>query len=163
MLSKRVDATLGAFWNYEGVDLKRRRRDPSILRVDRLGVPTYAELVLAARTDDLDERGASRIRRFLQATARGHQRVRDNPRTGVDAVVKANPDLDRGLQEAVVRATLPVFFPEDPKLPFGYQVPETWQAYGEWMLANKLVEQQPNAATALTNEFLPGQGLKPTE
>ena len=24
MLSKKVDATLGAFWNYEGVDLQRR-------------------------------------------------------------------------------------------------------------------------------------------
>ncbi|MBA2515754.1 MAG: ABC transporter substrate-binding protein [Solirubrobacterales bacterium] len=163
MLSKRVDATLGAFWNYEGVDLARRRRNPSILRVERLGVPTYAELVLAARADRLDERGASRIRRFLQATARGHQRLRDNPRTGTDALLAANRDLDRGLQEAAVRATLPVFFPERRGQPFGYQEPDAWQAYGEWMLANKLVKQQPNAATALTNEFLPGQGLKPTE
>ena len=163
MLSKRVDATLGAFWNYEGIDLARRRRSPSILRVDRLGVPTYAELILATRADRLDERGASRIRRFLQATARGHQRLRADPRTGTDALLAANRDLDRGLQEAAVRATLPVFFPEQRGQPFGYQEPDAWQAYGEWMLANKLVEQQPNAASALTNEFLPGQGLKPTE
>jgi putative hydroxymethylpyrimidine transport system substrate-binding protein len=33
MLSKRVDATLGAFWNVEGVQLARQKRDPSIIRL----------------------------------------------------------------------------------------------------------------------------------
>ena len=28
MLSRKVDATLGAFWNYEGADLRRRGRKP---------------------------------------------------------------------------------------------------------------------------------------
>ena len=55
MLSGKVDATLGAFWNYEGVDLERRGRDPVIQRMEELGVPTYAELVFVARRRDLDE------------------------------------------------------------------------------------------------------------
>jgi len=163
MLSKRVDATLGGFSNYEAIDLARRRRNPSVLRVDRLGVPTYPELVFTADSDRLDEQGASRVRRFLQATARGYRRARDDTPAAVDALLDANRDLDRGLQEAGVKATLPSFFPADRDRPFGAQVPDQWQAYGEWMLANKLVKRQPNAATALTNEFLPGEGLKPTE
>ncbi len=163
MLSKKVDATLGAFWNYEGVDLQRRRKRPTILRMEELGVPPYAELVLVANADRLDERGASRVRRFVQATARGHALLRDDEAAGLDALLAANPDLDRGLQQAAVAATLPVFFPEDDTKPFGYQDPRAWAAYGDWMNANGLLKRPPNAARALTNEFLPGQGLKPLD
>ena len=112
MLSDKVDATLGAFWNYEGADLERRGRNPKILRMEKLGVPTYDELVLVARRKDLDEGFSSKLRRFLRATARGHQRLRDDPEPGVDALLKVDPGLERGLQTAVVSATLPVFFPD---------------------------------------------------
>jgi putative hydroxymethylpyrimidine transport system substrate-binding protein len=161
MLSDKVDATLGAFWNYEGVDLKRRGRDPKILRMEKLGVPTYDELVMVVRRKDLDEGFSSKLRRFLRATARGHQRLRANPETGVDALLKVDPGLERGLQTAVVSATLPVFFPEKKDKPFGWQEASEWDAYGRWMYDSRLLKRQPDAARALTNEFLPGEGLNP--
>jgi putative hydroxymethylpyrimidine transport system substrate-binding protein len=160
LLAKKVDATLGSFWNYEGVDLERRRRNPTILRMDELGVPTYNELVFVVRRDSLDEDGASRLRRFLQATARGHQLLRADQKVGVDALLEADDGLDRGLQMAAVRATLPVFFPDDEDRPFGFQDPDEWRAYEEWMRAAGLLKQ-PSARAPLTNEFLPGEGLDP--
>jgi putative hydroxymethylpyrimidine transport system substrate-binding protein len=160
MLSGQVDATLGAFWNYEGVDLERRDRDPEILRMEDLGVPTYDELVFVARRSDLDEDGARRLRRFLHATARGHERLRERPQVGVDALLEADAGLDRGLQEAVVDATLPVFFPEDDERPFGFQDPAEWAAYEEWMRERGLITR-PAGRAPLTNEFLPGEGLDP--
>jgi putative hydroxymethylpyrimidine transport system substrate-binding protein len=161
MLSDKVDATLGAFWNYEGEDLKRRGRHPKILRMEKLGVPTYDELVMVVRRKDLDEGFSSKLRRFLRATTRGHQRLRANPETGVGALLKVDPGLERGLQTAVVSATLPVFFPADKDKPFGWQEPSEWDAYGRWMFESKLLKKQPDAARALTNEFLPGEGLNP--
>src|SRR4051794_21871872 len=161
MLSDKVDATLGAFWNYEGEDLQRRGRHPKILRMEHFGVPTYNELVLVARRKDLDANGASKLRRFLRATARGHARLRANPEIGVSALLKVDPGLERGLQTAVVSATLPVFFPAEHDKPFGWQDPSAWDAYGRWMYDNKLLKRQPDASSALTNEFLPGEGLDP--
>jgi putative hydroxymethylpyrimidine transport system substrate-binding protein len=161
MLAKQVDATLGAFWNYEGVDLQRRGRHPEILRMEDVGVPTYNELVFVARRSDLDEDGASRLRRFLQAAARGHQLLREQPQAGVDALLDADPGLDRGLQEAAVKATLPVFFPEDAERPFGYQDPAQWAAYERWMRDSGLLKQPQAERAPLTNEFLPGEGLDP--
>ena len=161
MLSKQVDATLGAFWNYEGVDLQRRGRHPEILRMEDVGVPTYNELIFVARRSDLDEEGASRLRRFLQATARGHQLLERQPQAGVDALLEADPGLDRGLQEAAVKATLPVFFPEDDERPFGYQDPAQWAAYERWMRDSGLLKQPQAERAPLTNEFLPGEGLDP--
>jgi putative hydroxymethylpyrimidine transport system substrate-binding protein len=159
MLSHDVDATLGAFWNYEGTDLKRRGRHPTIMRMERLGVPTYNELVFVARRKDINDRFASKLRRFLQATAKGYRRLRDHAETGVDALLRVDPGLERGLQTDVVSNTLPVFFPTDPEKPFGWQDPNAWDAYGRWMYAQKLVKRQPDASQALTNAFLPGQGL----
>jgi putative hydroxymethylpyrimidine transport system substrate-binding protein len=161
MLSRDVDATLGAFWNYEGTDLRRRGRKPTIMRMEKLGVPTYDELIFVARRKDLDEEFGSKLRRFLRATAVGHERLRAKPEIGVDALLKVDPGLERGLQTDVVSATLPVFFPEDPDRPFGWQEPREWDAYGRWMFEQELVKRQPDAEQVLTNEFLPGEGLDP--
>lgn len=161
MLSKKVDATLGAFWNYEGVQLAREKKDPSIIKVDQVGVPTYDELVLVAKQDSLGKRGAL-VRRFLQALQQGTQLVRKDPEAGIAPLLAANPDLDKGLQLASVKATLPVLFPEDPKRPFGWQDPEEWRRYGAWLRVNRLVKTPPTQAL-LTNEFLPGEGVRPVE
>ena len=161
MLAGRVDATLGAFWNYEGTDLERRKKDPEILRMEELGVPTYSELVFVVRRRDLDQDFGALVRRFLQATGKGHEALRDDPAPGIDALLEADPGLDRGLQEAVVDATLPVFFPADESRPWGWQDPEEWQAYIDWMVDEELLTQPQTAERVLSNEFLPGEGLDP--
>ena len=162
MESRRVDATLGSFWNYEGVELERRDRRPTILKVDELGVPDYNELVIVAREEDARERGAV-LRRFLQGLARGHLALKEDPMSGVAPLLKANRDLDRGLQLASVRATLPVFFPDDEDRPFGWMDAEEWAAYGRWMDENDLLTRPADPRRALTTEFLPGEGPRPSE
>jgi putative hydroxymethylpyrimidine transport system substrate-binding protein len=159
MLSKKVDATLGAFWNIEGVQLQRQHKDPTIIRMDQAGVPTYQELVFVANMDRLRQKGVGAVmRRFLQAVARGAKAVKADPALGADALVKADKDLDRATQLAQVKATLPVFFPTNPAFPWGYQNADEWKAYGQWMVDNKLVSALP-PATSITNEFLPGRGI----
>jgi putative hydroxymethylpyrimidine transport system substrate-binding protein len=159
MVSKKVDATIGAFWNVEGVELDRAGRKPHVLRMDTLGVPTYDELVVAARHQDLDEAGGSRVRRFMQATARGYALVKADPAKGVDALLAADHSLDRGVTEATVKATVPVYFPAGDN-PFGWQEPREWAAYEKWMRANDLLKRPVQGERApLTNEFLPGEGL----
>jgi putative hydroxymethylpyrimidine transport system substrate-binding protein len=162
MLSKRVDATLGGFWNYEGVQLRQRKTKgpaPTIIPVDRAGVPTYDELIVVARKQDLAEHGG-KVRRFMRGLTEGYEAARDDPAKAVGQLVKANPDLNRKLQLASVKATIPVFFPANERRPFGYQDAREWEAYGRWMLDNELLKDSPTAgARPFTNEFLPGQGI----
>jgi putative hydroxymethylpyrimidine transport system substrate-binding protein len=158
LVSHKVDAVLGAFWNVEGVQLDRQHKQPKILRMDQIGVPTYNELVIVARAQDVRSRGPL-LRRFMRAVARGHQRLRTNIDAGVDPLVKANKDLDRKLQLAQVKATLPVFFPAKKSDPFGFQDPAAWRAYAAWMSQNGLLDNPAVAQRAFTNEFLPGQGI----
>jgi putative hydroxymethylpyrimidine transport system substrate-binding protein len=158
LLAKRVDAVLGMFWNVEGVQLQQQDKKPVILRMDEVGVPTYNELVIVAREADVRSRGPV-LRRFMRALARGHEQLRKNLDTGVDALVKANPDLKASLQRAQVKATLPVFFPRDKTRPFGYQRTRDWQAYTQWMAEHKVIEDASIGQRAFTNEFLPGEGI----
>ena len=158
LLSKKVYATLGAFWNVEGVELDRRKKSPKIIPVDQAGVPTYDELVIVARREDVGHRGAL-LRRFMQAVSRGTKAVQNNPAAGVTALLKANPDLDEASQKAALDKTMPAFFPSEEGKPFGWQNPEEWAAYTKWMEANDLLKRPLDPGRALTNEFLPGEGV----
>ncbi len=157
MVSKRVDATLGAYWNVEGVQLAADRKRPRIVRMEQAGVPTYDELVLVAREDWLRDNGAL-VRRFIQALQTATRAVVANPTVGVNALKGKAEGVDDKVLAAQVTATAPVLVPADASKPFGWMEPKEWEAFSRWMLANKLVSQLPTDA-ALTNEFLPGQGV----
>ena len=160
MLSGKVDATLGAYWNYEAIQLQQLGKHPNVIHMDQVGVPSYNELVVVARASDLTNH-IDVIRRFVQALGRGYESVRTDPTAAVDNLVKANPSLSRNLQMASVNATLPYYFPSaaDASKPWGWQDQTQWNAYGQWMLDNHLISNPQAVADASTNELLAGQGV----
>ena len=157
LLTRKVDAVLGAFWNYEGTELTLRKRKPRIIRIEKAGVPEYDELVLVANEDAL-ERDAPKIRAFIGALSRGARDLKESPTRAVDGLLRANPDLDPRLQRAAVRVTLPLFLPP-PGKPYGYQDPTQWEAFAVWMQENDLLRESAGARNAFTNDYLPGSGL----
>jgi putative hydroxymethylpyrimidine transport system substrate-binding protein len=159
MLSGRVDATLGAYWNYEAIQLQQLGKRPNVIRMEQVGVPAYDELVLVARESELNSR-TDLIRRFVQALGRGYESVRSDPTAAVGNLVRASPGLTSKLQLASVRATLPDYFPSgaDAGQPWGWQDQSQWSAYGQWMLTNHLISNQNAVIDASTNELLAGQG-----
>jgi putative hydroxymethylpyrimidine transport system substrate-binding protein len=157
LLTRKVDAILGGFWNYEGTELKLKRRRPRIMRMEDAGVPTYNELVLVANEDAL-ERDSGKIRAFIGALSRGTAELKKDPKRGIDGLLEANPDLDPRLQRAAVDVTLPLFLPPRGK-PFGWQDPRQWDDFASWMREHKLLKNPPDAAAALDNDLLPGTGL----
>ncbi|HTB70771.1 MAG TPA: ABC transporter substrate-binding protein [Solirubrobacteraceae bacterium] len=159
MLSGKVAATLGGFWNYEAIQLQQMRKHPLTIPVDRAGVPSYDELVLVVREDEAHQRGQD-LRAFLQALTRGEREVRADPAAAAALVVKANPSLDEKLQLASIEQTLPAAAPNEAGKPYGWQSPSAWASFGNWMFSRQLLEHDPNTALPpFTNEFLPGQGI----
>lgn len=158
MLSGRVDATLGAYWNYEAIQLAMLHKHPNVIHMEQVGVPTYDELVVVVRKQTIVNR-PDLVRRFVQAVARGYESARQDPQAAVANLVHASPGLDPKLQLASVRATLPAFFPSNPANPWGWQDPTQWTAYGQWMLRNHLISDPNAVLDASTNELLAGQGI----
>ncbi len=159
MLSGKVAATLGGYWNYEAIQLTLLHKHPVTISVNRAGVPGYDELVLVVREGEAHTDGQD-LRAFLQALTLGEREVRANPPAAAALVVKANPSLEPKLQLESIKQTLPAAQPANPGDPFGWQDPSAWAAFGSWMRSRGLLEHDPNGGLPpFTNEFLPGQGV----
>jgi putative hydroxymethylpyrimidine transport system substrate-binding protein len=159
MLSGKVAATLGGYWNYEAIQLRLLGKHPVVIPIDQAGVPSYDELVLVVREDEARTRGQD-LRAFMQALTRGEREVRSDPQAAADLMVKANPSLEPKLQLESIRQTLPAATPASASDPYGWQEPSAWASFGDWMLAHGLLRHNPNGALPpFTNEFLPGQGI----
>ncbi|MFM9164447.1 MAG: ABC transporter substrate-binding protein [Solirubrobacterales bacterium] len=162
MTTKRVDATLGAYWNIEGVELRQARKRPRTLPVDRAGVPSYNELVLVAREQTARNQGPL-VRRFVQALQRGTAAARSNPEAAAKALQDAAPGTGSREARATVEATLPLLFPSDARRPFGWMNPDRWQSLSDWMVRRDLLKAGSEPLAALTNEYLPGEGVPPPD
>jgi putative hydroxymethylpyrimidine transport system substrate-binding protein len=155
LVSGKVDAVLGAYWNYEAVQLAQKGRHPHVIRIEQAGVPTYDELVIAASESEVRDH-PDRIRKFLRALAAGTDELVPQPADGTDALLAANHDLDAKLQRAAIKVTLPYLLPARDK-PYGYMDPREWAAFTAFMHANGLLKlDKPDGA--FTNELLPAAG-----
>ena len=160
MLSGKVAATLGGFWNYEAIQLQLMHKHPLVIPVNEAGVPNYNELVLVARASEAHNDGVD-LRAFLQALTRGERAVRANPAAAAKLVQAANPSLEPKLQLQSIERTLPAALPAEASKPYGYQDPTQWAEFGRWMFQQGLLGSDPDSTglPPFTNEFLPGQGI----
>lgn len=160
LTSGHIAAALGATWNADVPALTEQGKHPTVIHLEKAGVPTYDELVLVTTEDEIAGK-TNALRRFVQALGRAYGAVRSNPADGATALTKANPSLNAGLALAGVRASLPAFFPHDPRnpnLPWGWLDGGQWTAFGEWMLRQHLISNPAAVAAAETNMLLAGQG-----
>jgi putative hydroxymethylpyrimidine transport system substrate-binding protein len=155
LLGGRAQAMLGGFSNVEGVDLRMRGADPIVTPVDKLGVPSYDELVLVAQRKRLEE-DPQTIRLFLAALRRGTDAAAKDPGATTKALLEANPDLEPKLTEAEVKATLPLLDPARGDHPYGYMDPDQWREFIGWMRDNELISSLPPTSSVLSNAYLPG-------
>jgi putative hydroxymethylpyrimidine transport system substrate-binding protein len=164
IIGGRAQAMLGGFLNVEGVDLRLRGKEPVVIPVDKLGVPTYNELVFVAQGQRLEE-DAQPVRLFLAALARGTTAAAADPQAATEALTAANPDLDPRLTAAEVKATLPLLKPPEKKTPggggeapaFAEMNPEEWEHFILWMRDHGLIGGRPAPSEVLSNDYLPGR------
>jgi len=156
LLGGSAEAMLGGFRNVEGVDLRQRGKDPVVMPVDRLGVPTYDELVLVANREALAA-DPEKFRLFIAALERGTDAAVEQPNAATDAVLEANDGLDRKLTEAEVDATLPLLGARTPGQPYGYMDPAEWRTFTGWMRDNNLISSLPEPGELLSNAYLSGE------
>jgi putative hydroxymethylpyrimidine transport system substrate-binding protein len=153
VLSGRADAMLGGFENVEGVDLRLREKEPTVIGVEELGVPTYEELVLVAEGERVRE-DAEAIRLFIAALERGTEAASRDPESATEAVLSAGQGLDPRLTKAEVEATLPLL-QGPPGETYGEMKPDQWERFGGFLYDEGLLSSRPDVSTALTNELLP--------
>lgn len=160
IVSGRAQATLGPFWNIEGVDLKLSGQNPVINPVDKLGVPTYSEMVLVAKGSRVAE-DPEPIELFLKALERGTSEAVAMPNMATETVIAANEALDRKTTAAQMKVTLPLLAQNNGNKPFGYMDTARWQTFIDWAVENEVLTAPQRAVDVLSNALLPTGEVDP--
>jgi putative hydroxymethylpyrimidine transport system substrate-binding protein len=148
LLSRRVDA-VPAFWNAEGVALRRRGLAVREFRVDDYGAPPYPEVVFITSRRSL-ERHRDRLRRTLAAIEHGLRDTRADPARAAGTIARAAETRDLGLVRAQLRAVTPVFA---PGLRLDREVIERWADFDAEI---GIVEQRPDVDQAFEFSLVDG-------
>ncbi|MFD2629544.1 ABC transporter substrate-binding protein [Oceanobacillus kapialis] len=103
--------------------------------------------------ESLIESDPETVQAFVKAVSRGYEYAIENPGEAADILIEAVPDLDPELVKASQEWISPKY--QDDATQWGIQDEEVWQNYGDWMYENGLLEEELDASSAYTNEFLP--------
>jgi putative hydroxymethylpyrimidine transport system substrate-binding protein len=154
LLAHKVDVVLGVYRNVEGIELQERGLHPTIIPLDRAGVPSYDELVLVASSTRLhDAAYAAETRSFVLAFLAATAAARANPAAAISVLKKATAETARFLDRATP-ATLALLSGPGG---VGCMRERDWQRFSDWMSARKLLVKPVRAAAAMTTRFLPSR------
>ncbi|MFM9018872.1 MAG: ABC transporter substrate-binding protein [Actinomycetota bacterium] len=148
----KVDAVIGAYWNIEGADLRKKGVPIEIMRIDDHGVPRYDELVVVASEDAIRDRPAA-IRAALAGIAAGTEAASKDVAAAVTALEKANPDIAKAVLPAQVSDTIPALLP-DGSAPLRMDAAQ-WDALAAWMKEKGLVKGDVSGSGAIDTSLLP--------
>jgi putative hydroxymethylpyrimidine transport system substrate-binding protein len=132
-------AGVPAFWNVEGVLLRRRGFDPRIFKLDDYGAPHYPEVVLVTKRSTLQSK-RKMVEGAVAAIADGSRSVLKDPDPAIDDVARA-ADADRGLIAAQFAALKPII---DPSLRLDRAVLGQWASFDARF---GILKRRPDVAT----------------
>jgi NitT/TauT family transport system substrate-binding protein/putative hydroxymethylpyrimidine transport system substrate-binding protein len=140
LLAKKV-VSVPAFWNAEGVTLRRKGLPVREFKIDQYGAPPWPEVVLATTRATLDKDRAT-IKRFVAAVQDGARAELQDPAAATRDIARASDSKDLGLVRAQLDAVRPIL---DPKLRLRRAVLEQWASFGARI---GLLSGKPDVANA---------------
>jgi len=146
----RVDAAT-AFWNAEGVTLKRQGVATETFRVDDYGAPRYPELVLVT-TEAILHDDPNLVGAVVAATRGGYVIAEHRPAEALDDLLAADANLDRADQEAQLDALNAAGAFDDP----GEFDTTVLSAWSRWEVRHRIVTEPPD----VNRMFVPADRLK---
>lgn len=148
LLSRKVDAVVGAYRNYERVQIELQGQAVGMFEPEKYGVPAFYELVLISNDTSVARKGPV-LRRFVQAVAQGIAFTANHPDAAFQQYVRQNirqtPTINDALNRRSFEATLPLYARTQR------QTREHWEAFAQWLAAHKVIPRPVPADQLYTN------------
>ncbi len=106
LASGNVDATIGAYRNFEATQMRLANDEGRFFFPEENGVPPYDELIYVTRGEMIAD---PRLPRFLDAVEEATLFLTNHPDEALGLFLKGYPDLDDELNRAAFADTLPRF------------------------------------------------------
>jgi putative hydroxymethylpyrimidine transport system substrate-binding protein len=150
LLAGRV-AGATAFWNAEGVALRRERPEMREFRGDDYGAPPYPELVLCVTRATLEDE-APVLRATIRARQRGYGETQRDPESAVAAMRAVEPRLDEAELTAQLDAVDEAF--TAGARAFGELKPDVLRAWARWDVKFGILSKPPDVSRAFDTSLV---------
>lgn len=146
LLAHKVAAVVGAYRNYERIQLELQGQTVGMFEPEKYGVPAFYELVVVTNDKTAAARQAV-LRRFVEAVGRGITFTEAHPQQAfADYVREAHdPKLNDALNQKSFAATLPAYARSQR------QSAAEWEEMSRWLVAHKVIKRPVPADQLYTN------------
>jgi ABC-type nitrate/sulfonate/bicarbonate transport system substrate-binding protein len=144
------------YYGWDGIQALMRGLDLNIIMMEDYQefVPDYYTPVIISSEEYINN-NPDIVYRFMRAVTRGYNYAIDNPDSSAEILLKYTPESDSELIKRS-QAWLSTRYRDDAPF-WGWQNYKVWKDFGEWMFNRGLVEDEFDANSAFTNNFLSGE------
>jgi putative hydroxymethylpyrimidine transport system substrate-binding protein len=143
VVSKKVDAVIGAYINHEVPVLKNMGYNTRYFNPVDYGVPSFYELV-AVTSDQTWEKDQVAIKAFWRAATKGYDYMKDNPDEALKILLSNQDEANFPLVEEVEKESMQILLPKmESEAGFGSQTKESWQETAQWLKKSGLIKNEP--------------------
>ena len=151
LISKKVDAIVGAYWVHESISATNQGFELNIMRMEQHGVPDFYELVLVANEEKIAQEPGL-VQSFVRATMRGYQDAMADPQAAVDLLKRLRPEVDLAIEKPGVDLLAPLW--SSTTGVFGWQDEDRWVDFAQWMHSNGMLKSPGDPKAAFNNSFV---------
>ena len=151
LISKNVDAIVGAYWVHESISANNLGFELNIMRMEEHGVPDFYELVIVASEDKIAN-NPEVVQKFVRAVTRGYQDAIADPLDAVALLKSVKPETDLDIENPGVILLAPLWATDNGV--FGWQEQERWETFATWMVESGRLSSSDAAAAAYDNSFV---------
>ena len=147
LLSHKVSA-IGAFRNFELLQVELMAQDPVYFAQEDYGVPDTYEILLVVNESEA-RAGAAWIAPFAESIAEAIAHTKENPEEAFGAFIDAHPDLNDELNSRAYAKTIPLY--ADGAL---HSDRAKWEDMQRYLVSNGLMENTLPLDELYTEDFL---------
>lgn len=139
-------------WSYEAwdnINLENNGVEYNYIPFTDYGVDWYTPVIITSK--QLEEENPKLVEDFISATQKGYEYAIENPEESAQILLDAAPELDSDLVNASQTHITQYYQTEGEDL--GYQSPELWQQFTEWMNENGIVSLE-TSDSLFTNDYI---------
>lgn len=151
LLSKRVDAIIGAYWVHESISATNQGYELNIMKMEENGVPDYYELVIVASESTISE-NPDVVQKFVNGVMKGYKDAMDDPLDAVALLKELKPETDLEIENPGVKLLAPLWSTENGV--FGWQENDRWEEFAQWMVESGRLSDASGSSEAFTNKFV---------
>jgi len=148
LLSRQVDAVVGAYRNFEKIQLELQGKAVGIFPPEQFGVPDFYELVLITNTRTAQTQ-PELVRAFAKGIAGAIRYTLSQPDDAGKIFFAANPKLRDELNRRAYKATLPVYARSQ------VQSRDKWANFQDFMARNGVITSTKPVDQLFSNQFAP--------